>query len=555
MNVRKMIESFEQGRSPTVAQPPPLSGPLRTRPRPRQRTQGTNGPLEANSQWSVRTQRPPSPKIVKEDRPVTIVLKDCMNELQIEQKPNVSHLSVPLTSDNGHTLGHPSITSAELLCTLAPPALGSSNTPPILSTSPSAQHSSASVRLALQKRANLRSRRQQRYSREESALATALRRPVEYERIFPSRPSTQYATRQLELRVRDAKARLVELCELLRDDSTDQATYQGLLHTRWMVERWIASAEKEVSRPTTSTGGRSIPWDVDVPVSSPRKARRDANLAHFFAHSPTRTTTTSTRRRFSSPIDQPRRISRHSVEAPQLRKWPFTSTLRAPMELKGIPSPSLATDSNLSVRSLSPHSPSSPEHRHFHEVDLDLPVSEPSSPLQLQDKSSTSPTFPPVPDTPLDDPQGRARSGFAVIYLPPQPSDEELLAALCSDMETEPMPEYVSYLLGQLDPIGEGVILPGLSRRGTTTSFGFEFISRPSIEVYEYPALPRSRLLVRRSIRVPPLARTRLGICSGVREDSSLPASPRSLVAQGQASPRSGVFSKVRWGMTTRGHQ
>jgi hypothetical protein len=77
MNVRKMIESYEHVRSPTVAQPPPLSGPLRTRPRPRPRTQGTDGSLEATSQWPVRTQRPASPKIVKEGRPVTIVLKVC----------------------------------------------------------------------------------------------------------------------------------------------------------------------------------------------------------------------------------------------------------------------------------------------------------------------------------------------------------------------------------------------------------------------------------------------------------------------------------------------
>jgi hypothetical protein len=125
-------------------------------------------------------------------------------------------------------------------------------------------------------------------------------------------------------------------------------------------------------------------------------------------------------------------------------------------------------------------------------------------------------------------------------------------------MEMEPMPEYVSYLLKQLEPIGEDVVLPGLSRRESTTSSGFELISRPSIEVYEYPVLPRSRLLVRRSMRVSPQGRPRLGVMSGLRvacETHSPPQSPPRLAGQELASPRSGVFSKMRRSMAVRGHQ
>jgi len=83
----------------------------------------------------------------------------------------------------------------------------------------------------------LRACRQQRYSRDESALAAALRRTADYERIFPPRPSIQYATKQLELRVRDAKARFAELRELLRDDTTHRETHQAALRARWMLER------------------------------------------------------------------------------------------------------------------------------------------------------------------------------------------------------------------------------------------------------------------------------------------------------------------------------
>jgi len=543
MNVRKIIESYEQEKSSTVARPPSRTVTLRPRSRPRPRTQPDGSPVSPN-QRSPRTQRQSGLKIVQEERPVTILLKECTNEFQIEKRPLASRLSVPLTSNAS---GYPSISSAELLCTLAP----SSNTLPVLPSSPHAVHPPiVSARLTLQKRANLRARRQQRYSREETALASALRLPVEYERIVPSRPSTQYAIKQLELRVSDAKARLKELRDLLLDDTTDQVTHQALLRARWMLEHWITSAEKGLACARISTGP-PVPPGAVVPLK--RMTRQDANLAYFFAHSPTRTTLSSTRHRFSTPIEQPRRISKHNVEPPQLRKWPLTNTLRAPIELKAFPSTSYDTSSERSVATLPvPHNLSpSPEPRHPPGIDSTPAVVHRPSPLQ--DVSTTSPPLA-VLDTPLDDSPSRTWPGFAVIYVPPQPSDEELLAALSADMEAEPMPEYVSYLLNQLEPIGEGVILPGLSRRGTTTSSGFEFISRPSIDVYEYPTLPRSRLLVRRSMRFPNHTSLRIlsGLCP-VGEDVSGPASPPSPGAQGHASPRFGVFSKVRRSMTVRG--
>ena len=457
------------------------------------------------------------------------------------------------TLDTSHNSSYSSMTSAELLCTLTPPPFAPSSTSADHSSTPCVPLSNISMNLALQRRANLRARQQQRYSREESALAIALKRPAEYERLFPSRPSTQYAVKQLELRISEAKARLAELRELLRDDTTDRVTHQALLRTRWMLERWISSVEKEALSASASTG-RPVPRDTVIP--STRKTRRDANLAYFFAHSPTRTATSWSQHRLPSPSEPPRRIAKHNVEPPQLRTWPLTTTLRVPMKLKAFPPRSYDTDSERSIVTSAPNHPlSSPEQSSFNEVDSMPPISEPPSPLQA---TSTMPSFPPIPDTPLDDPRTRTWPGFAVIYAPPQPSDEELLAAFSADMETVPMPEYVSYLLDQLESIGEGVLLPGISRRGTTTSLGFEIVSRPSIEVYEYPVLPRSRLLVRRSVRIPPPVRTRLGILSGPRgvcEDSSLPESPGSPSAQGRVSPRSGVFSKMRKSMTVRACQ
>ncbi|KAI0246974.1 hypothetical protein BJV78DRAFT_1285944 [Lactifluus subvellereus] len=534
MNVRKIVESYEQEFSSIVKQPPPNQEPLRPRP-PRRSRPPAPHTSPAPNQRPLRTQRPPSLKIVKEEGPVTTVLKECTNGLQIVQRPNASRISVSLTPDASHTLGHPSMTSAKLLCAIVPPSFGFSGPP--------APHPGVPARPTLQPRASLRARRQQRYSRDESALATALRRSTEYERVIPPKPPMQYATKQLEARINDAKARLTDVRDLLRDDTTDQVTYHASLRTRWMAERWIAAAEKELSRANTLTG---YPVSSDTPLPSAQKTRRDANLAYFFTHSPTRTTTLPAQRLFPRPLEQPRRISKHNVEAPQLSKWPLTTTLREPMNLKPFPSMSYDTNSKNSVSSPLPPSPLSPKQPYPHELDMGSPLSESS----LLPGVSTASTLSTVPDTPVDDSGAHIWSGFAVIYIPSQPSDEELLAALGADMEAEPIPEYATYLLNQLETIGEGVILPSLSRRESTASSGFEFISRPSIEVYEYPMLPRSRMLIRRSMRVCPPA---LGILSGlrtVREDPSPLTSPRILTAHGHEFPRPSVFSKVRRSIT-----
>jgi hypothetical protein len=103
-------------------------------------------------------------------------------------------INLDRTSDANHNCGRPAITSAELLCTLSPPLFRPSGTPPVLSPSPSVSSWSVYAKLTSQKRVTLCARRQQRYSRDESALAAALRRTTDYERIFPPKPSIQYAT-------------------------------------------------------------------------------------------------------------------------------------------------------------------------------------------------------------------------------------------------------------------------------------------------------------------------------------------------------------------------
>jgi hypothetical protein len=75
MNVRKIIESYEHGKSPTATRPSPRTSAHRPRPRPRPRTPGSEPSPVTASQRPPRTQRPPNLKIVKEERPVAIVLK------------------------------------------------------------------------------------------------------------------------------------------------------------------------------------------------------------------------------------------------------------------------------------------------------------------------------------------------------------------------------------------------------------------------------------------------------------------------------------------------
>ncbi|KAI0295918.1 hypothetical protein B0F90DRAFT_1127382 [Multifurca ochricompacta] len=555
MTVRKIVESYEQEINLTVAQP--VSRPGALRPRPTSRSQVAHCPQKATNQRSQRTQRPPSLRIVKEEWPMATVLKvRSTNELHIEQGPNHSRLSVLLTPDTSYTFGQPSLTSAHPLGVLASPTTSS-----VWSSHPSVPPiSNIPSRLALQRRAILRACRQQRYSRDESALAAALKRPAEYERIFPSKPSVHHAIKQLDARINDANAHLTEVRELIRDDTTDQATHEALLRTRWMAERWVTAAKSELSRMSTLMS-RPAPQDIALP--SARKTRQDANLTYFFAHSPTRTTalSTSTRRRVPVSIENPRRICKQNVEPPQLRKWPLATTLRKPMKLKVFLPTSASSTTSSEVSGVSLHlssPPSSPIRQYLRELDLNSIVSGPSLPQLDLSTVSTASTASTYSDTLMDDTAIHTWPGFAIIYAPSHPSDEELLAAMSVDLKAEPMPEYVAYLLDQLETIGEGVVLAGLSRRGSATSSAFEIVSRPSVEVYDYPTPLRSRLLTRRSTRTRPPTRSGLGILSGlrvIREDLNLPTPTRGSTAHEQTSPRSGVFSKVRRSITVRGQQ
>ncbi len=79
-----------------------------------------------------------------------------------------------------------------------------------------------------------------------------------------------------------------------------------------------------------------------------------------------------------------------------------------------------------------------------------------------------------------------------------------LLAILNADMKEEPMLACITYLLNQLEAISDSVGLPGLSWKGSTTSSAFKLTLWPSIEIYKYPVLPHSHLLVPQSMQFCP---------------------------------------------------
>ena len=73
MNVRKIIESYEHELSPTPTSPPSHPGSLRPRPRPRPLASQNTSFLVTSNQRSIRPQRPPSLKIVKEEGPAAVL--------------------------------------------------------------------------------------------------------------------------------------------------------------------------------------------------------------------------------------------------------------------------------------------------------------------------------------------------------------------------------------------------------------------------------------------------------------------------------------------------
>ncbi|KAI0034562.1 hypothetical protein K488DRAFT_69041 [Vararia minispora EC-137] len=179
-------------------------------------------------------------------------------------------------------------------------------------------------------------RRAERYSRDESALATAAT-PTLPE--FSPRQLQQFelarAAGLLATRADAARTRLQELRVALADPDLALESRQALQRERWMEEHWLAAAEEEQRRVKDTADTLKVAPVCDSPptvapasaVTADAQARWQANLAKFFASSPTQIEPRA-RRAFPATSHSPRVMSATDIEPPRLRAWPITSDMQ-----------------------------------------------------------------------------------------------------------------------------------------------------------------------------------------------------------------------------------
>ncbi|TFY51105.1 hypothetical protein EVG20_g11164, partial [Dentipellis fragilis] len=151
----------------------------------------------------------------------------------------------------------------------------------------------------------------------------------------------ELAAARLQARAQEARDRVAALREVMADEGLDNATYERLQRERWLEERWLAKAKAEAEAKQPAAGEKENvrpAADADAEHGGggggENDARRHANLARFFAKSPTQTAILSSHRTMlRSPLPEPRVIaSPKDIEPPQLRSWPLSETLRQPMK-------------------------------------------------------------------------------------------------------------------------------------------------------------------------------------------------------------------------------
>lgn len=182
------------------------------------------------------------------------------------------------------------------------------------------------------------SSRSTRYSTAEQALASALkgceveRSPLELQACALQQAAVALSTRAKESRERAAKLKLS-----LTERDTEPNVYVALQQERWREEKRQCAADKEVevltqhlSRLTANRG--SDQHEDEDRGSTPalnNEAKRSANLAHFFDHSPTRTSfhiNLKCRLALDQPF--PRRMTMGDVSPLRLRPSSVTPPLR-----------------------------------------------------------------------------------------------------------------------------------------------------------------------------------------------------------------------------------
>jgi hypothetical protein len=332
-----------------------------------------------------------------------------------------------------------------------------------------------------------------------------------------------------------ARTRLQELRVALADTMLTHATRQALQRERWMEERWLVAAEEEAknvenaagalkAQPNTSPQPQIATLSIALPNSETRK---QANLAKFFARSPT--LLASARGRRVVLLGDVRVMSATDAEFPRLRTWPIGAGLRnytpgsrpRSLDSKGTSrsAASVLGHGSARRRRLAPalqisvkrpdggvvaddewvHSaPACTTHTSFPQIAIHAPDDSSPSALSFNLRHE-------LDAFPLPTPKG-VRAGSALIYRladrAPRPTDE-ILAEKARELDV-PMPAYVGTLLDAFDGGSSApllspsssiasALLPSMDAFTRQSIESGVLVARPSVDSYHYDTLPVPR--------------------------------------------------------------
>ncbi|TFY82737.1 hypothetical protein EWM64_g1267 [Hericium alpestre] len=336
-----------------------------------------------------------------------------------------------------------------------------------------------------------------RYCQEESSLVETAERCQPFLSARDLQIATlERATALLSFRAQETKEHVAELRARLTEIDIDERLYKRMQRERWLGERWITKAELEQKSLQEQVKSLLEPSEKENDFPSQARptmtTRRKANLARFFADSPTRIANLSHRR----PVPYshyPRIISSpRDVESPLLREWPLLDIFRPPVKPQnkaGTPSTSTPSRADGSISSGSwderkrakvppPLKPSSrfAASRPDLVLEDDWSTSTPHTASDSVFPSNTTENHTSSSSTTQSECQTLSedadvtpaphRNGYATIFNPTLRPQDEILADLRSFL----IPDYVSELLEEFDnikdsmPLGSPLSSPSTSK-------------------------------------------------------------------------------------------
>ncbi|VDB86683.1 unnamed protein product [Peniophora sp. CBMAI 1063] len=452
MSVRALLQTFEE--NDRKASSPPTSPPRRN----------SKPPLRINT---------PSLKSEEEIRASAASLAAQASQAAAANasRRTKSTPSALFTPNSAHTFGRPNLSLESSEDSGPQLASASGQTLDAVSASPSNITPTSSLPTPPDT-AQLASRRAERYNHDEQQLvAAATPNLPEFSPRTLQKFELARAQSLLAERAAAARARVTELRQKLSRHDLDPAEHTALQQERWKQERWADAAEQQLARlkeaetvlketPPAKTQPE-VPA-VGVSVGRPVKtvldadARRRANLAKFFAQSPTHVTAHTRNRSRVMILTSHPAGGEPNLEL-KLRDWPIGAELRR------------QSSANLRPRSLDGTERTGPPaaerlghgsaRKKSRRVPPALPLDkDATSGSTVQEWVYSAPAhtgvvrFPRAPPVHVDYTLDETPDGKAVVYnRTVLPTREEILAGAKPDTEPLNMPSYVSALLDEFD--------------------------------------------------------------------------------------------------------